>query len=144
MKVAKAQGRLRGKQPKLKPNQAKHLLELYNSGEYTQSEFAELFGSDDPRCTGPSRGCDPSHQNCSGHSHISRIVTGAMRMLLRARPDRRPVLAGRSLPTTADSPSRLGKMLDHVTAAPSPANGVAWVFVAALRWSIRSVSFAAK
>ena len=28
MKVAKAKGRLRGKQPKLKPNQAKHLLEL--------------------------------------------------------------------------------------------------------------------
>jgi hypothetical protein len=27
MKVAKAKGRLRGKQPKLKPNQAKHLLD---------------------------------------------------------------------------------------------------------------------
>jgi DNA invertase Pin-like site-specific DNA recombinase len=44
MKVAKAKGRLRGKQPKVKPNQAKHLLELYNSGKYTQSKFAELFG----------------------------------------------------------------------------------------------------
>jgi hypothetical protein len=44
MKVAKAKGRLRGKQLKLKPNQAKHLPELYNSGKYTQSEFAELFG----------------------------------------------------------------------------------------------------
>ena len=30
MKVAKAKGRLRGKQPKLKPNQAKHLLELHD------------------------------------------------------------------------------------------------------------------
>ena len=28
MQIAKAKGRLRGKQPKLKPNQAKHLLEL--------------------------------------------------------------------------------------------------------------------
>jgi hypothetical protein len=28
MKVAKAKDRLCGKQPKLKPNQAKHLLEL--------------------------------------------------------------------------------------------------------------------
>jgi DNA-binding MarR family transcriptional regulator len=37
-------GRLRGKQPKLKPNQAKHLLELQNSGNYTQAELAELFG----------------------------------------------------------------------------------------------------
>jgi DNA invertase Pin-like site-specific DNA recombinase len=41
MKIAKANGRLRGKQPKLKPNQAKHLLELHDLGTYTQ---AELFG----------------------------------------------------------------------------------------------------
>ena len=41
MQVAKAKGRLRGKQPKLKPNQAKHLLELHDLGTYTQ---AELFG----------------------------------------------------------------------------------------------------
>jgi DNA invertase Pin-like site-specific DNA recombinase len=44
MKVAKAKGRLRGKQPKLKPNQAKHLLELHDLGTYTQAELAELFG----------------------------------------------------------------------------------------------------
>ena len=44
MKVAKAKGRLRGKQPKLKPNQAKHLLELHDSGTYTQAELAEPFG----------------------------------------------------------------------------------------------------
>ena len=43
MKVAKAKGRLRGKQPKLKPNQAKHLLELHDSGNYAQVELAELF-----------------------------------------------------------------------------------------------------
>jgi transposase len=28
----------------LKPNQAKHLLELHDSGNYTQAELAELFG----------------------------------------------------------------------------------------------------
>jgi DNA-directed RNA polymerase specialized sigma24 family protein len=44
MQVAKAKGRLRGKQSKLKPNQAKHLLELHDSGNYTQAELAELFG----------------------------------------------------------------------------------------------------
>jgi DNA invertase Pin-like site-specific DNA recombinase len=44
MKVAKAKGRLRGRQPKLKPNQAKHLLELHDSGNYTQAELAEVFG----------------------------------------------------------------------------------------------------
>jgi DNA invertase Pin-like site-specific DNA recombinase len=42
MQVAKAKGRLRGKQPKLKPNQAKHLLELHDLGTYTQAELAEL------------------------------------------------------------------------------------------------------
>ncbi len=30
--------------PKLKPNQAKHLLELHDLGTYTQAELAELFG----------------------------------------------------------------------------------------------------
>jgi DNA invertase Pin-like site-specific DNA recombinase len=44
MQVAKAKGRLRGKQPKPKPNQAKHLLELHDLGTYTQAELAELFG----------------------------------------------------------------------------------------------------
>jgi DNA invertase Pin-like site-specific DNA recombinase len=44
MKVAKAKGRLLGKQPKLKPNQAKHLLELHDLGTYSQAEIAELFG----------------------------------------------------------------------------------------------------
>ena len=32
MKVARAKGRLRGKQPKLKPAQARHLLELHDLG----------------------------------------------------------------------------------------------------------------
>jgi len=44
LKVAKAKGRLRGKQPKLKPNQAKHLLELHTLGTYSTAELAELFG----------------------------------------------------------------------------------------------------
>ena len=39
-----AKGRLRCKQPKLKPNQAKHVLELHDSGNYTQPELAQLFG----------------------------------------------------------------------------------------------------
>jgi DNA invertase Pin-like site-specific DNA recombinase len=43
MQVARAKGRLRGKQPKLKPNQAKHLLDLYDLGTYSVTELAELF-----------------------------------------------------------------------------------------------------
>jgi DNA invertase Pin-like site-specific DNA recombinase len=43
MKVAKAKGRLRGKQPKLKPSQEAHLVTLWNAGEHTSAELAELF-----------------------------------------------------------------------------------------------------
>ncbi|MGI8651381.1 MAG: helix-turn-helix domain-containing protein [Geodermatophilaceae bacterium] len=44
MKVAKAKGRLRGKKPKLKPNQEAHLAKLHAAGEHTSAELAELFG----------------------------------------------------------------------------------------------------
>jgi DNA invertase Pin-like site-specific DNA recombinase len=44
MKVAKAKGRLRGKQPKLKPKQETHLIELHAAGQHTTTELAELFG----------------------------------------------------------------------------------------------------
>ena len=44
MAVAKAKGRLRGKQPKLSPKQEAHLVKLHHAGEHTSSELAELFG----------------------------------------------------------------------------------------------------
>ena len=43
MKLAKARGRLRGKQPKLTQKQEAHLVELHKDGEYTNAELAELF-----------------------------------------------------------------------------------------------------
>jgi len=43
MKVAKAKGRLRGKQPKLSPTQEAHLVKLYRAGEHTVSELEDLF-----------------------------------------------------------------------------------------------------
>jgi DNA invertase Pin-like site-specific DNA recombinase len=44
MKVARAKGGLRGKQPKLSPRQEARLVELYNKGEHTGSELAEIVG----------------------------------------------------------------------------------------------------
>src|SRR3954453_15440749 len=44
MKVAKAKGRLRGKQPKLNPRQEAHLVSLLHSGEYSTAELGDLFG----------------------------------------------------------------------------------------------------
>ncbi|MDQ3053914.1 MAG: recombinase family protein [Actinomycetota bacterium] len=44
MKIAKAKGHLRGKQPKLKPRQEAHLVSLFEGGEYSTGELADLFG----------------------------------------------------------------------------------------------------
>ena len=38
MKVAKAKARLRGKQPKLKPVQEAHLIELWRAGKHTSTD----------------------------------------------------------------------------------------------------------
>lgn len=43
MKVAKAKGRLRGKEPKLNPRQEAHLVALFATGEHSTAELADLF-----------------------------------------------------------------------------------------------------
>jgi DNA invertase Pin-like site-specific DNA recombinase len=54
MKVARAKGRLRGKQPKLNRRQVAHLLSLAHSGEYSILEVAECLVSAAQLCTAPS------------------------------------------------------------------------------------------
>ena len=44
MRVAKAKGRLRGKQLKLNPRQEAHLVSLMAAGEHSTAELADLFG----------------------------------------------------------------------------------------------------
>ncbi len=58
MAIAKAKGRLRGKQPKLKPAQEAHLVALWAAGAHTSTELAELFGvapAGKPRVPIPTR-----------------------------------------------------------------------------------------
>lgn len=43
MAIAKAKGKLRGKQPKLTPAKRRHLLDVHAAGTHTQTELAELF-----------------------------------------------------------------------------------------------------
>lgn len=43
MAIAKAKGRLRGKPPKLNPQQEAHLVELHRAGRHTTTELADLF-----------------------------------------------------------------------------------------------------
>ena len=63
MKVAKAKGRLRGKQPKLNRRQEAHLVSLVHSGEYSTLEVAELFGVG--RYDGLPRHRTPTHRSPS-------------------------------------------------------------------------------
>jgi len=44
MKVAKAKGHLRGKQPTLNRRQEAHLVSLCGPGEYSTAELGDLFG----------------------------------------------------------------------------------------------------
>jgi DNA invertase Pin-like site-specific DNA recombinase len=44
MRVAKAKGRLRGKQPELNPRQEAHLVALHHGGEHSIAELGDLFG----------------------------------------------------------------------------------------------------
>ena len=48
MAVARAKGRLRGKQPKLSARQQVHLVQLHQSGQHTIAELAELFSVSRP------------------------------------------------------------------------------------------------
>lgn len=44
MAVARAKGRLRGKQPKLSRRREAELVKLHEAGEHTSSDLAEIFG----------------------------------------------------------------------------------------------------
>jgi DNA invertase Pin-like site-specific DNA recombinase len=43
MAVAKAKGKLRGKQPKVSPKQQTELRQMHGTGEYSSKDLAELF-----------------------------------------------------------------------------------------------------
>ena len=48
MALARANGRLRGKQPKLSDRQQKELRRVHDSGDYSIRDLAELFGVSRP------------------------------------------------------------------------------------------------
>ncbi|MBZ7673930.1 recombinase family protein [Klebsiella grimontii] len=48
MAIARAKGKLRGKQPKLSDKQQKELCRMHGSGEYSISDLAELFSVSRP------------------------------------------------------------------------------------------------
>ncbi|MDE3028266.1 MAG: recombinase family protein [Paracoccaceae bacterium] len=48
MAIARAKGKLRGKQPKLSEKQQKELMRMHGSGDYSISDLAELFSVSRP------------------------------------------------------------------------------------------------
>lgn len=48
MAVARAKGKLRGKKPKLSVRQQKELRRMYDTGEYSIGDLAELFSISRP------------------------------------------------------------------------------------------------
>ena len=48
MALARAKGKLRGKKPKLSERQQKELRRMYDTGEYSISDLAELFSISRP------------------------------------------------------------------------------------------------
>ena len=48
MAIARARGKLRGKQPKLKPAQAREVHRMHECGDYAIAGIAEMFGVSRP------------------------------------------------------------------------------------------------
>ena len=69
MRIAKAKGRLRGKQPKLNPRQEAHMVALLKSGEYSTAELGDLFGvarSTVYRAIGRDNARQRAERSCTG------------------------------------------------------------------------------
>ncbi len=103
--MAKAKGRLRGKQPKLSRRQEAHLVELWRAGTHTTLDLADLFtvarstvyrtiqraGPHPRRPYPPPPTTTPDRIRCSGRNSLP---TGAPRGAPPARPVRRWILYG--------------------------------------------------
>ena len=84
MKVAKAKGRLRGKQPKLKPTRPNICLNCTTSAHIPKPNSPNSSASDDPRSTAPLTGC--GHATRAGAAiRTSQAFEGA-----NQRPTGRP------------------------------------------------------
>jgi DNA invertase Pin-like site-specific DNA recombinase len=69
MRVAKAKGRLRGRQPKLNARQEAHLVSLHHAGEHSTAELGELFR------VGRSTVYQAIERDTRRREHVSRTTT---------------------------------------------------------------------
>jgi hypothetical protein len=100
-KVARAKGRLRGKQPKLKPAQEAHLVELWRAGQHASAELAGLFSVTRStvygavsRVGGPAPAPPRSSATKSSAPALTKIILSANRCSDVPRPRSPARLAG--------------------------------------------------
>jgi DNA invertase Pin-like site-specific DNA recombinase len=101
MRVAKAKGKLRGKQPKLNSRQEAHLLYLYRGGEHSTAELADCSASPAPPSTGH---CNATRRTVTEQRRTARVFAAELH---RRRPQGCP--AGhtlRDIPITTAWPPR--------------------------------------
>jgi Resolvase, N terminal domain len=94
MKVARAKGRLRGKQPKLNHRQEVHLVALFDGGDHSTAELADLLASLVPPCTGRWNGSGLACRTPSGRHYAAPTTSdrgefrpAGMQPLRRSQPD---------------------------------------------------------
>jgi DNA invertase Pin-like site-specific DNA recombinase len=120
MAVARAKGKLRGKKPKLSDRQQKELRRMYDTGDYSISDLAELFSiSKRPTCghrssrSACSDGCalDRLGDLCVGERHVPPSIPRccvsarcrALEVAVGGSPAIRANGAGRSLGVSLSS-----------------------------------------
>jgi hypothetical protein len=90
MAIAKAKGKLRGKQPKLSARQQAELVRMHSTGDYTIAELMEVFSLATglvgaARLAYPAAGEEPAGCGVGGGGHVG----AAGDVLLEQGSDRR-------------------------------------------------------
>ena len=120
MKVAKAKGRLRGKQRSSSPTRPSTLLQLHDSGTTPRPNSPNSSASGDRRSTALLKGCGPNPSNLSGPSPTlwrrHRTPNSALRGNLSRRTNAKVSRYGR-MPNPSEKPELQSGLLRHVPAS---------------------------
>ena len=93
MAIARAKGKLRGKQPKLTARQQAHLVQLHRAASTPSPSWPSCSRSPGRRCTGPSTAA-PGRSRHVQHLWPSASATSVSPDRFSAPPTERPGLAG--------------------------------------------------
>jgi hypothetical protein len=87
MAVARAKGRLRGRQPKLSIKQQAELRRMHATGDYSITDLADVFSVSRPRCTAPFSPSGQRHRVARPEADRHRRQTHSrLRLVTRLLP----------------------------------------------------------